>query len=398
VDFRSGKPKQIIETDPKKINGTGMKLLFSANELENSLTAMIDHLSRRRCSKHRSKARIYTLSAAAIRTAALALLLSIGVTHQARSANAFNLNRTLGRGVNLGTAFESQHDGACGVPLTAEVFRTIRRAGFDSIRIPVRWSTHAAAEYPYEIDAGFLKHVDWAINQALSNNLTTVIDVHHYDEMDQQPEQNLPRLLAIWKQIAEHYQKYSDRLLFELLNEPHGQLTEERWQHVFPQLLAVIRESNPKRVVVIGPGSWNSLESLASLELPEKDRRIILTFHYYSPFRFTHQGAGWVDGSAAWLGTRWTGDSADRDALKKDFESVARWGKKSKRPIYLGEFGAYSAADMSSRERWTHAVVRQAEQREFSWAYWEFCSGFGLFDPNTGKWRKGLLGALMGKF
>jgi endoglucanase len=356
---------------------------------------MIDHLPHRPPARHRSNARNRFFSVSAIRAAALAALITIGVSHDARSADTFYLNRMLGHGINLGDAFESHLDTACGIPLKAEMFQNIAKAGFNSIRIPVAWSAHASADPPYEIDPGFFKHIDWAIDQALSHKLTTVIDVHHYEEMNREPEQNLPRLLAIWRQIAQHYQKYSDRLLFEVLNEPHGQLMKERWQRIFPELLAVIRESNPTRVVIIGAADWNNDESLARLDLPERDRRIIATFHYYSPFHFTHQGAGWVEGSTPWIGTVWAGDTTDREALKNDFGMVAEWGKKNHRPIYLGEFGAYSVADMSSRERWTRAVVRQAEHLGFSWAYWEFCSSFGIFDPTTGRWREGLRSALM---
>ena len=66
-----------------------------------------------------------------------------------------------------------------------------------------------------------------------------------------------------------------------------------------------------------------------------------------------------------------------------------------KLPVFLGEFGAYRRADLSSRARWTNAVARAAESHAFSWAYWEFCSGFGVFDPQQGAWigplRKALL-------
>jgi endoglucanase len=63
--------------------------------------------------------------------------------------------------------------------------------------------------------------------------------------------------------------------------------------------------------------------------------------------------------------------------------------------VYLGEFGAYSRADMASRARWTARVVREAEARGFGWAYWEFGAGFGAYDRATGTWRQPLLDALL---
>ena len=79
----------------------------------------------------------------------------------------------------------------------------------------------------------------------------------------------------------------------------------------------------------------------------------------------------------------------------KDFEEAAAWSKKNRRPLFLGEFGAYSAADMNSRARWTRAVRQEAERRGFSWCYWEFGSGFGLYDPRAKTWRQPLLRALL---
>jgi endoglucanase len=71
------------------------------------------------------------------------------------------------------------------------------------------------------------------------------------------------------------------------------------------------------------------------------------------------------------------------------------WGKAHERPIFLGEFGAFEGADLESRARWTQAVARSAEQHGFSWAYWEFCSGFGAYDPKAKSWRQALKTALL---
>jgi endoglucanase len=310
--------------------------------------------------------------------------------------DAFHFNRLLGRGVNLGNALEAPREGAWGLTLKPDYFQQIKQAGFHSVRIPIRWSAHAQEQSPYEIDQTFFHRVDWAIEQALSNGLAVVINVHHFEELCREPDKHFRRLAALWKQIATRYRNRPERLFFEILNEPHGALTDERWQRMVPPLLDVIRESNPERAVIVGPGRWNNLQHLEKLELPAQDRRLIVTFHYYSPFEFTHQGAEWAAGSQKWKGRTWKGTPEEEEALRKDFEKVTAWSKRNGRPIFLGEFGAYSAADMESRARWTHAVVREAEKRGFSWCYWEFGSGFGVYDPAARAWRQPLLKALLG--
>ena len=78
-------------------------------------------------------------------------------------------------------------------------------------------------------------------------------------------------------------------------------------------------------------------------------------------------------------------------------KAAAEWAKKNNRPVYLGEFGAFEKADMESRAKWTAAVVKEAEARGFSWAYWEFAAGFGAYDRDKKAWREPLMKALIPK-
>lgn len=300
----------------------------------------------------------------------------------------------LGRGVNLGNTLEAPREGAWGLTLEADFFARIKDAGFDSVRLPVRWSARAGEQPPYTLDETFARRVDWALEQALSRGLAIVLNAHHYDEIFLDPDRHEARLAEIWRQIAKRYRDRPPELVFELLNEPHDKLTDERWNRMVPVLLATVRETNPTRAVVVGPGNWNALTHLDQMELPA-DRHLIATFHYYQPFEFTHQGASWVKGSDKWKGRTWTGTDAQREALQRDFAKAAAWAARHGRPLYLGEFGAFSAADLESRARWTRAVAREAERHKMSWAYWEFAAGFGVYDPQAHAWRKPLLDALL---
>ena len=312
-----------------------------------------------------------------------------------RDDEAFQANRRLGRGVNLGNALDAPSEGEWGLTLEAGYFERIKEAGFQSVRIPVRWATHTGPAPDYAIDRAFLERVDWAIDQALSRGLVAVVNAHHDDDLYKDPAKHEGRLLSTWRTIASRYKDRPGQLYFELLNEPNGNLTDDGWQALFPKLLAAVRESNPRRPVIIGPGHWNNVDNLKSLRLPEADRMLIATFHYYSPFHFTHQGAEWVDGSNAWKGETWSATPEQEAALRTDFAKATTWSTANGRPIYLGEFGAYRGADMTSRAAWTSAVAREAERSGFSWSYWEFASGFGAYDKDASEWRKPLLEALI---
>ena len=309
--------------------------------------------------------------------------------------DAFTMNQRLARTVNMGNALEAPNEGEWGVTIKDEYFQWIHEAGFTAVRLPVRWSAHALTDAPYTIDSAFLQRVDWVINQALTQGLAVVLNMHHYEEMALDPAAHQARFIALWQQIAEHYQSYPNGLLFEPMNEPNGAVVPSVWNKLTAATLPVIRATNPTRNLVIGPAEWNDIRALDELVLPADDEHIIVTFHDYQPFQFTHQAAEWVQGSASWLGTEWKGSSAEKQMVQFDFKTAAEWAAKNHRPIFLGEFGAYSKADMDSRARWTTFIAREAEKQGFSWGYWEFCSGFGVYSLEDNQWNQPLLRALI---
>jgi endoglucanase len=311
---------------------------------------------------------------------------------------AFEQNERLGRGVNFGNALEAPVEGEWGMVIEERFFDLVKEAGFSSLRIPTRWTSHAGLEAPYTIDPAFFERVDWVVAQGLKRELAVVLNLHHFDgDIYESPSDHKARFLAIWKQISEHYADQPDGLFFELFNEPYGTLsTTSAWNQMAAEAIAIIRNTNPQRIIVVGPGQWNSYRELYGLQLPEADRRLIVTFHYYEPFEFTHQGAEWVENSDPWLGRTW-GTEQDQRAVQDAFAQVRKWADFTRRPIYLGEFGAYSKADLESRVKWTAFVAREAEKQGFSWAYWEFGAGFGVYDREKQAWNEGIFGALVQK-
>jgi len=303
---------------------------------------------------------------------------------------------TLRHGVNFGNMLEASHEGDWGLYVQKEYFDLVKQAGFDFVRLPVSWDAHADSSAPYTIDPEFLFRVDQVAGWAMEQNLTIIIDFHNYNDMMSNPWGNKDRFLAIWKQLAEHYKDYPPTVLFELLNEPYNQLDAAMWNEDVSAALQIVRATNPTRDVVIGPVQWNAYDWISTLDVPN-DPHVIATFHYYLPFEFTHQGAEWVGAeSQKWLGNTWDATDAQKSAIASNFDSVAQWSQRHENVrILLGEFGAYSKAPQDSRVRWTTFVREQAEAHGFAWAYWEFGSGFGVYDPNVKAWREDLLKALI---
>ncbi len=310
-----------------------------------------------------------------------------------KTPDAFAMNQRIGRGINMGNMFESPRSRPWG-KLEIGYFDLIKEAGFNSIRLPVRWSDYTATNAPYLIEPDFLAQIDTIIEEALKRKLIVILNIHHYIEFMEAPEEHTDRLLSIWRQLSVYYKAAPQALCFEVLNEPTGNLTENIWNRVQNDAIQLIRRTNPQRTIFVAPLGWNRIHYLKKLELPADDRNLIASVHFYEPFHFTHQGAGWVNNNIP-VGTPWSGTDEERSTLQVDLDEAVRWSKEHHIPINVGEFGAYSKADMESRIRWTSFLRREIEKRGFSWNYWEFCSSFGAYDPDAESWRSELLNALV---
>jgi endoglucanase len=308
----------------------------------------------------------------------------------------------LGRGINLGNMFDAPREGDWGVKMEP-AFIEKAAGSFATVRLPVRWTNHAAPTADATIDEAFAARVDQTIDALLAKGVYVIVDVHHYTQItgdSQHPNEFAvdpsvveTRLLNIWRQLATRYKDRSPKLIFELLNEPHGKLNGEPWNVLAAKLLAIVRASNPKRVVIIGPGEWNGIPELPKLRLPA-DRNLIVAVHNYDPFPFTHQGADWLPQKFP------TGvtccDAAQRKQISDALEAARRWNQASGYPVYLGEFGTIEHVDMPSRANYARAVRDEAEKRGIGWTYWELASpSFGMYSPKTGTWHEPIRKALL---
>ena len=323
------------------------------------------------------------------------LLMMVSSSNGQLSGNAAAVNQLLTRTINLGNALEAPTEGQWGLRLEAGFFAIIKKAGFTAVRLPAKFSGHAEASAPYKLEREFIQRVDWAIQNARKNGLTIILDLHNYDELIANPTEHKARFIGIWQQIAQRYKNQADDVVFELCNEPNGRL-EPLWNAYMAEALSKVRISNPTRAVIVGPNGWNNAERLAELVLPD-DQNLIVTFHNYAPFEFTHQGASWWADGDKHLGTTWTGTPDQQAVVNAILDKAVAYGKQTNHPIFMGEFGAYEKADMDSRAHWTKFTRQAAEQRGIAWGYWEFASGFGAYDRREEAWRKPLLDALISK-
>ncbi|MES2136555.1 MAG: glycoside hydrolase family 5 protein [Pseudomonadota bacterium] len=314
-----------------------------------------------------------------IRKFLFALLLIAGASHRAEAADhAFR------RGINI-LGYDPYWTDQSKRRFQWRHFRKIRSAGFDFVRVNL--SAFDRMDSANRIDPAWLAKLDSVVREATKAGLGVVLDQHDWKYCDTDPAICEAKVSAFWSQVAARYARAPRSVAFELLNEPHGKLDAPAWNKLMPRLLRVIRQSNPARLVVVGPTSWNSLRALPQLELPT-DSNLIVTFHYYEPMTFTHQGAPWVTQFTPLHGITW-GSAADQAALRADFDTVAAWARAHhQHRILLGEFGAYdkSGTPMALRSSYTAAAREQAERHGFGWSYWQFDGDFVVWDMDKQRW------------
>ena len=298
------------------------------------------------------------------------------------------------RCMNLGNALESPKEGDWGYTIRRRDLATIKQAGFDTIRLPVRWDAHTAHRPPYAIDPAFMARVKTVMAQARDVGLGVILDVHHFEKLMSQPQRQEARFLAIWTQISQAFQDAPANVYFEILNEPTLEISMKEVNALYAKTLPIIRATHPTRKIIIGGNSWNSVETMAKVNWPD-DPNIIATFHDYGPHAFTHQGAEWSE-PAMPLGRRWGGQE-DANELKGTYAIANAFRAKTGLPILVGEFGVIDKVPLAERMQWTKIRRQTMEAHNMAWCAWDFSGAFKTYDVSTEQWLPGVREALFGR-
>ena len=300
----------------------------------------------------------------------------------------FNVRRC----INLGNALEAETEGAWGYRIQAKHLTRIRQAGFDTVRLPIRWDLMTETRPPYRIKTAHMERVKQVVGQAQAQGLGVIIDVHHYEPLFENIDRELPRLVAIWDQIATVFRNAPANVYFEPLNEPFPNGTAAQVNRAYQAVIPVIRKTNPARKLILGGHGWSHEGTMKDVAYP-RDPNIVATFHDYQPHEFTHQGNTWSD-SPAPLGRKW-GSRRDKAEFKKVYAIADSFRQQSGLPIFVGEFGVIDKVNDRARAQWIYHRRRQMEALGYSWCVWDFAGAFSIYDTTREQWKPGMVEALM---
>lgn len=117
---------------------------------------------------------------------------------------------------------------------TRELIKMMKEAGFGAIRVPVTWYNHMDKDG--NVNAEWMARVKEVVDYVIDEGLYCIVNVHHDTGADSYKDgvltgahwihadednfkTNQARFEGLWKQIAETFKDYNNKLLFESYNE-----------------------------------------------------------------------------------------------------------------------------------------------------------------------------------
>ncbi|MBN1822620.1 MAG: cellulase family glycosylhydrolase [Prolixibacteraceae bacterium] len=294
--------------------------------------------------------------------------------------------------------------------ITEKDIELLSNLGFDHVRLPIDEEQIWDEEGNFHPEAVKLMHN--AINWSTDRGMRVIVDLHiirsHYFNAASNALWTDPaeqkKLVKLWVELSAELKKYPTSLVaYELMNEAVAD-NHDDWNKLIAMLVASLRKAEPERTIVIGSNKWQGTETFPYLKVPENDPNIILSFHHYRPFGFTHYKTPWTqlnlyDGPVHYPGEvitkedqaanpdyiktiQWAIGKWDKEVMLKDISVAIKTAKKMGLPLYCGEFGVYYTAPKADALRWYSDVTDIFRENNIAYSHWDYKTTFGIIDKN----------------
>jgi endoglucanase len=344
---------------------------------------------------------------------------------------SFELVENLKVGYNLGNTLDanpwgdwwdpstktiSDWETSWGQPLTTqEIIDAIAAKGFNIIRVPVTWYPHMDAND--NVSEEWMARVETVVKYVLNAGCYCILNIQHdngaangrtdggawlYADMDDYPAITV-RFQKLWKQIAERFKNYDDKLIFESFNE----ILNKQYSWTAPSsasdgayqainklqqdFVNVVRETggnNAYRNLAVTTYSATCTNDVAvsAFELPtdKASNHIYLSVHSYDPYNFCNNNSGKnADGSEYNYNIE-VFDADCQAVIDGLFERVSKKASEVGIPFILGEFGAIDEGKaMAERIKYAKYLKTKFAQYETAGLWW-----MGLIDRKTLTWTE----------
>lgn len=327
----------------------------------------------------------------------------------------------MGAGFNLGNTFENRNNIAT-LTSVKPIIDLYHNAGMKHIRIPVTWmdrfsdNNHLAdANGTINYQHTRFKELVKVIDYALSIDMYVVLNTHHEHWLKDNYDGTASfdtKFRNLWSNIATYFKDYSPKLVFEVLNEPEGNLGELGGS--WPEPTSTIALTNVRKVNKVGydairaAGGTNETrlvmvatnahgdETMIEEVYPSKatlpgngsDLFLAIQVHSYNPWSFCgHTGSN----------SAFPGSTSIANAIKK----VGTHSKVLDVPVNYGEFGV--GRETNTAERNTDLVrgyyktfADTALGQNMSYSVWDDRGWFGLVNSGGSSFTYNIVPVMLG--
>ncbi|KAB8141617.1 glycoside hydrolase family 5 protein [Chloroflexia bacterium SDU3-3] len=292
--------------------------------------------------------------------------------------------------------------------VTQQLISSVKAAGFNAIRIPAAWDSHAN-QTTMQIDAAWLARVKEVVDYAHGQGMYVIINIH-WDGgwLEEHPLYSYQTAVnakqqSYWTQIANYFKSYDERLLFAGTNEVHdgyGTPTAENiavqqsYLQTFVNAVRATGGNNATRTLIVQTYNTNAWHGLDYFTLPTDtvSNRLMVEIHHYDPYDYTLN----MSGSCLYWGAPYPAQSACSWAQESYVDDLfarvnAKWVAKGV-PVIIGEYGVATRPnlDLASRQYYLEYTNKAAAKNGIKTFYWDNgvlpsqSNGFALFNRSTG--------------
>lgn len=326
------------------------------------------------------------------------------------SANSTKENFDIRTGINLSEWLEKNEnlDKKESI-VTNGIIDSLKELGFDHVRIPI--SEEVLFNEAGNVRPKIFSSLKSRIDHCQKTGLKVIIDLHGTRQFSFTKSSNtlfsepqpIDSFLAVWAKLQTLFRDYpTDFLAYECLNEPAAAKDKHHlWNNVLARWIPFIRKTEKNRFLIIGTNRGNQLWTLKFLKYPE-DNRLILSIHYYNPFKFTHFHPNDAIAKDYGFKAHYPGKTLndldysrlpdshkkefaeyrehyDKQRIYEDLKPAIQFSRKKNIPLNIGEFGCRRFTDEKDRLQWFRDITSILKDNGISYTLWGLNgAGFGI--------------------
>ncbi|MEJ2053067.1 MAG: cellulase family glycosylhydrolase [Calditrichaceae bacterium] len=282
-----------------------------------------------------------------------------------------------------------------------EDFEIMAEWGFDFARIPMSYWNWTSKDDWSAIDEDVIKDIDEVVEFGKQYNIHINLNLHRIpgycingrelepvDLFNDKPENMQKALNASvfqWKYFAKRYKGIpSERLSFDLINEPPHMETETRYVEIVNALVKGIRDADPNRLIIADGKDVGRMPVYGIVDL-----NLVQSTRGYDPMSVSHYTAGWVPKDAfqtfdkpTWPLKGDDGQVWNKSVLKEKL--IDAWMPLVKKgvPVHVGEWGCYNKTPHDVTLNWMEDLLSLWKEAGWGQSMWNLKGDFGILNSN----------------